>query len=347
MSSKNSSLPNLEEDFFSMMNENVSLLSETTSAQRTAERQANDETISEKITNDGAKTATDCIAPDDNGRISPSVKRKRGEEKSAFPERRSKQVSKQSGKAVTKTPANKGAENGSNLSKTLKTARTVPRTDKGGKTACSSTSAKTVNMTQLSDILQSSLSTAFDGLTESMKTGFADLGKLIQDTKITEDKEISSESEVSDDECSDKNEPDEPPAKRQKTADPHPAIIEKFTKELALEDEKGPDINTQLAGLAHKLLRDAKPNETKLNDLKKKYIPPNNCEGLSETRVNISIWNNLDETARSNGLKLQKVQKYLIKGMTAVVTVIDALVKDESNLGQEDNIGKLMVLLYC
>ena len=56
MSSKNSTLSNLEEDFLSMMNENVSLLSETTSAQRTAERQANDENIS-KITNDGAKTA--------------------------------------------------------------------------------------------------------------------------------------------------------------------------------------------------------------------------------------------------------------------------------------------------
>ena len=70
-------------------------------------------------------------------------------------------------------------------------------------------------MTQLSDILQSLLSTAFAGLTESMKTGFADLGKLIQDTKITEGKEISSESGVSDDECPDKNEPDEPPVKRQ------------------------------------------------------------------------------------------------------------------------------------
>ena len=179
-------------------------------------------------------------------------------------------------------------------------------------------------MTQLSDILQSSLSTVFAGLTESMKTGFADLGDLIQDTKITEDKEIGSESKVLNDEGSDKNEPDGPPAKRQKTADSNLAIIEKLTKDLALEDEKGPDIKTQLAGLVHKLLRDAKPNETKLNELKKKYIPPNNCEGPS------------------NDLKLQKVQKYLVKGMTAVVTVIDALIKDESNSCQEDNIGKLM-----
>ena len=59
MSSKNSTLLNLKEDLLSMMNENVSLLSETTLTQRTAGRQANDENISERITNDGAKTATD------------------------------------------------------------------------------------------------------------------------------------------------------------------------------------------------------------------------------------------------------------------------------------------------
>ena len=134
-----------------MMNENVRLLSETTSAQRAAERQGNDENISEKVTSDGAKTATDCVTLDDHVRVSPSVKRKRREDKTAIPERRPKQVSKQSGKAVIKTPAKEGAKKGSNTSQTHKTART----EKGGKTARPSTSAKTVNMTQLSDILQS------------------------------------------------------------------------------------------------------------------------------------------------------------------------------------------------
>lgn len=177
------------------MSENISLLSETTQAQWTAEFQANDKNIFGKITKDGAKTATDCIAPDDNRRIPPPpAKRKRGEEKSAFPERRSKQVSEQSGKAITTTPADEGAKNGSNISQTHKPSCT----DKGRKTVCTSTSAKTVNMTQLLDILQSSRSTVFVGLTESMKTGFADFWKVIQETKTTEDKEISSQSEVLD-----------------------------------------------------------------------------------------------------------------------------------------------------
>ena len=90
------------------MNENVSLVSETTLAQRPAEHQAKDKNIFEKITNDSGETAPDCVALNDHGRVSPSVKRKMGDENPAFPERRSKQVSKQSEKAVTKTPAKEG-----------------------------------------------------------------------------------------------------------------------------------------------------------------------------------------------------------------------------------------------
>ena len=55
--------------------------------------------------------------------------------------------------------------------------------------------AKTANLTQLLDVLQWSLSNAFAGLVESMKTGFAILCKLMQDTKLSEDNEICSESE--------------------------------------------------------------------------------------------------------------------------------------------------------
>ena len=161
---------------------------------------------------------------DDHGRISPLVKRKRGEEKAAIPERRPRQVLKQSEKVVINTPAKEGTKNGCNTSQTHKTART----EKGGKTASPSTLAKTVNMTQLSDILQSSLCTAFAGLTESMKTGFANLGKLIQDTKITEDKEIGSESEVSDDKGSDENEPDGPPAKQHNQNDLKLQKVQKY-----------------------------------------------------------------------------------------------------------------------
>ena len=56
--------------------------------------------------------------------------------------------------------------------------------------------------------------------------------------------------------------------------------------------------------------------------------------------MNANIWNNLRETARSNDLKLQKVQKYLVKGMTAII--IDKLIKDEAKSSNDDNISSLM-----
>ena len=58
--------------------------------------------------------------------------------------------------------------------------------------------------------------------------------------------------------------------------------------------------------------------------------------------MNANIWNNLGETTRSNDLQLQKVQKYLVKGMTALVTVIDKLIKDEAKSSNDDNISSLM-----
>ena len=297
--SKNSTLSNLEDNLFSMSEKESSLLSEAMMTQTDVDCQLNDESLNtfEATTGDGA---IDSVTLDDNGGASSSLKRRRGKDKAASPERRPKEVSNKPGKAADKTKTKEGAKHASQPSNTSKTNKTV-RSEKGGKTTASTSSAAdAADITQLSNILQSSLSSAFAGLTASLKTGFADLGKLIQDSKRPEAQESGSESG---DEDSDKNESDEPPAKRQKAADSSPAIIEKLTKDLALEDEKGPDINVQLAGLVHKLLREAKPNETKLNELKKQYIPPNNCEGLSETRVNANIWNNLGETARSNDLK--------------------------------------------
>ena len=92
VSSKNSTLSNLEENLFSMMDENTSLLSETTTRQRTAEHQVNDEIISEAVTGDGAKTAIECVTADVHRRVSPSVEKKRGEVKAAVAEKRPKQV---------------------------------------------------------------------------------------------------------------------------------------------------------------------------------------------------------------------------------------------------------------
>ena len=129
VSSKNSTLSNLEENLFSMMDENTSLLSETTTRQRTAEHQVNDEIISEAVTGDGAKPAIECVTADVHRRVSPSVEKKRGEVKAAVAENRPKQVLTQSGKTANKPTNKKGAKVAPNTSPAQKTVRT----EKGGK----------------------------------------------------------------------------------------------------------------------------------------------------------------------------------------------------------------------
>ena len=94
---------------------------------------------------------------------------------------------------------------------------------------------------------------------------------------------------------------------------------------LTVSDQDGADIHGNLATIVQKLLKD-KPEEDKLNEIKKRYLMPKNCEMLAETRANLAIWNNLSERARISDLKLQKVQKSLIKGSTAVVQVVNDLI---------------------
>ena len=45
-------------------------------------------------------------------------------------------------------------------------------------------------------------------------------------------------------------------------------------------------------------------------------------------KVNLPIWHNLSEKARTSDLKLQKVQKSIIKGTTAVVQVVNDLISN-------------------
>ena len=166
--------------------------------------QLNDESLNifEATTGDGA---IDSVTLDDNGGASSSLKRRRGKGKAASPERRPKEVSSKPGKAADKTKTKEGAKHASQPSNTSKTNKTV-RPEKGGKTTASTSSAAdAADITHLSNILQSSLSSAFAGLTASLKTGFADLGKLIQDSKRPEAQESGSESGNSGDEDSDKN----------------------------------------------------------------------------------------------------------------------------------------------
>ena len=119
----------------------------------------------------------------------------------------------------------------------------------------------------------------------------------------------------------------EPPAKKSRLAEPgnnRNPLISKLTKTLQITEHVGPAIDGDLASLVDKIMRE-KANEDKITDLKKHHETPENCNTLSETKVNQGVWNNLDESARSTDLRFQKVQKSLGKGIIMIVTEVNKL----------------------
>ena len=85
-----------------------------------------------------------------------------------------------------------------------------------------------------------------------------------------------------------------------------------------------------------------KPEEDKLNEIRKRYLGPKNCEMLAETRVNLAIWNNLSERARTSDVKFQKVQNSLIKGSTAVAQVVNDLISKPDMPSKGQIVNQLM-----
>ena len=101
---KNSTLSNLEDNLFSMSEKESSLLSEAIMTQ--TDCLLNDESLntSEATTGNGA---IDSVTLDDNGGASSSLKRRRGKDKAASPDRSPKEVSNKPGKAADKTKTKK------------------------------------------------------------------------------------------------------------------------------------------------------------------------------------------------------------------------------------------------
>ena len=230
---------------------------------------------------------------------------------------------------------------------------TIKATTRGKKPSTSSTAAEAQEPANLAQILQES----FSNLASSMNEGFEGLGQMLKGKKRPRSKHLaeisSSDSESSDSEDSE-HEPDgtaPPGAKRRKGAtdqnnssvlcEESTEILSQLEKNYNLTDQEGPAINDSLAKIVKNLMSE-KTDEEKLNDIKKRYLKPNNCEYLTETKVNPPIWNNIADKARTTDIKLQKAQKALVKGITAVVNVVDKILNNSDTLPKNEIIDPLM-----
>ena len=166
----------------------------------------------------------------------------------------------------------------------------------------------------------------FEGIRDSLNAGFTGLGDLIALHADEEPDDANDDGHSNGSKHDDESLVEgEPPTKKGRLDEPgknRNRLISKLTKTLQLTKHVGPAIEGDLASLVDKIMRE-KVSEDKITDLKKQHETPENCTTLSETKVNQGVWNNLDESARSNDLTFQKVQKSLVKGIIIIVTEVN------------------------
>lgn len=90
-----------------------------------------------------------------------------------------------------------------------------------------------------------------------------------------------------------------------------------FADIFAADTDAGGVIRQDLAATLEKALVNPY-DEKKVQEAMNKVKKPENCPALVVPKVNLPIWSNIRSKTRSTDLKLQRVQKPLIKGLTAL-----------------------------
>lgn len=98
-------------------------------------------------------------------------------------------------------------------------------------------------------------------------------------------------------------------------------VLSEIANYFKLDNKKGPAVNQHLAKIV--LMRE-KLSEEVLTETKNRYNRPENCDCLSTTKVSHLIGDKLKLETRSNDIKLQRVRSTLVKGVTPMVSVVEA-----------------------
>ena len=90
-----------------------------------------------------------------------------------------------------------------------------------------------------------------------------------------------------------------------------------FAAQYAENAATGEPIDDKIA-ISIKFLMGHKLQEQAMTQTSEKYPAPSNCEMLDTPRVRPAIWDSVSSSSRSKDLKLQRIQKPLTKGITAL-----------------------------
>ena len=99
-------------------------------------------------------------------------------------------------------------------------------------------------------------------------------------------------------------------------------ILCELTEEFNNDELCDPNINTNLAKAINEVWG-KKLTPEKLKIRLNKHLKPGSCDQLSPTLVNMEIFSNIPAHTRSQDLKLQKMQKFLLKSAYHIVKILD------------------------
>ena len=97
-------------------------------------------------------------------------------------------------------------------------------------------------------------------------------------------------------------------------------ILCERTEEFNNDELCDPKINPNLAKAINKVWG-KKLTPEKLKIRLNKHLKPENCDQLSPTLVNMEIFSNIPAHTRSQDVKLQKMQKFLLKSAYLIIKI--------------------------
>ena len=107
-------------------------------------------------------------------------------------------------------------------------------------------------------------------------------------------------------------------------------ILCELTEEFNNDELCNPKINTKLAKAINEVWG-KKLTPEKLKIRLNKHLKPENCDQLPPTLVNMEIFSNIPAHTRSQDVKLQKMQNFLLKSAYPIVKILDSTLASSSS----------------
>ena len=124
------------------------------------------------------------------------------------------------------------------------------------------------------------------------------------------------------------------------TGSTYDEYLSKISQDLEKCEERGPPLNENIAKLFRNLVYND-INVEKLENLFKEVLPPENINGLEANKVNSEVWRQIAHQTKSFDLKLQNLQKMILKSLSVLNKTANTLYEHRS----EKDLTKLVALV--